>query len=72
MVLYLVLKIWISTFILYRCLLLYLYNDILLTYSEHKGSIVIFLNSSLQESLPLEFVMILIFFFNSEYFNAGC
>jgi len=40
---------------------------------EHTGSIFIFLNRSLQESQVLEFVMItIIFFFNSEYFNAGC
>ena len=48
-------------------------SDLVCMYCEHKGSIFIFLNRSLQESLLLEFVMIvIIFFFNSEYFNAGC
>jgi len=40
---------------------------------EHKGSVFTFLKRSLQESLLLEFVRIqIIFFLNSEYFNAAC
>ena len=44
-------------------------------YCEHKGSMFMFLNRSLQESLLLEFVVILLHIHissNSEYFNAGC
>jgi len=44
-----------------------MYNDIAYMYCEHKGSSFIFLNRSLQDSLLLEFVMILIIFFNSEF-----
>jgi len=40
-----------------------MYNDKVYMICEHKGSIFIFLNRFLQESLLLEFVMILIFFF---------
>jgi len=46
--------------------------DIVCMFCEHKGSIFIFLYNSLQKSLLLEFVMILIFFLNAECFNAGC
>jgi len=46
--------------------------DIVYMSCEHKGSIFVFLYKSLQESLLLEFVIILIFFLNAECFNAGC
>jgi len=46
----------------YRCLLFTMYNDIVYMYFEHKGSVFIFLNKLLQESLIIEFVMILIIF----------
>ena len=49
-----------------------MYNDKVYMDCEHKGSIFIFSNRSLQESPLLEFVMILIIFLNSEYFNATC
>ena len=47
--------------------------DMVYTYCECKGSIFMFLNRSVQESLLLEFIVILLYFFlNSEYFNDGC
>jgi hypothetical protein len=48
-------------------------NDMVYMYCGHTGSILIFLNRSLQESLLLEFVVILLYiFFNTEHFNPGC
>jgi len=40
-----------------------MYYEIVYMYCEHKGSIFIFLNRPLQESLHLEFVLSLIIFF---------
>ena len=57
---------------MYRCLLFTVYNDVVCMYCELKGSIFAFSSRSPQESLFLEFVMILIFFFISEYCKAGC
>jgi len=51
-----------NIFIVYRSSLLTTYNDIVFMYSEHTGSIFIFLNRPLQESLMFEFVMIPIIF----------
>jgi len=42
-----------------------MYNDTVCMYCEHKGSILIFLNRSLQEALLLEFVDSNFFFFES-------
>jgi len=39
-----------------------MYNEIEYMYCEHKSSMFIFLSRSLQESLLLEFVMIIIIF----------
>ena len=48
-----------------------MYNDTVYMYCEHKGSVLISLNRLLQESLIIEFVMILIIFLNSEYLLLG-
>jgi len=40
-----------------------MYSDMVYMYCEHRGGIFMFLNRSLQESLLLEFVVILIYIF---------
>jgi len=62
-VLYLVLMLWISWFYLYWSLFFTVSNNMENIYCEYKGKVFRFLNSSLQESLFPEFIIILIILF---------